>query len=339
MTSTPSGAFSDPYFASSSLILRGTSARRRRRGGTRRAGSRCRPGRRPRCAVVRAVVRGVRVGVGFHRWWSSSHGLRCWWCLAAEPKSQEIGSEWRVISENRISLSIAQVPMWVDVMNRMFEKSKASSAPISDFSSSAGVSPPAHGGAGRSRRGSPSRRRWCRSLRCCGGSWWASLSSVVSEVVRVGGVVCRDRSTGGTSPLPSRAGDGVDHGRDEDQQPLEVELGGRPEPQEHRRVQDLLEEQGTQEGPDERAPATQGLVPPSTTAVTLVKVNACLCDGSPMPNWPIRMIAPKRRRGTSRRTPDTIVRVTGIRCDVPTPRRSRPPGAASPTAASASRTP
>ncbi len=41
------------------------------------------------------------------------------------------------MSENRISLSIAQVPMWVDVMNRIFEKSKASRAPISDFSSSA----------------------------------------------------------------------------------------------------------------------------------------------------------------------------------------------------------
>ena len=36
-----------------------------------------------------------------------------------------------------MSLSIAQVPMCVAVMYRMFEKSNASSAPTSDFSSSA----------------------------------------------------------------------------------------------------------------------------------------------------------------------------------------------------------
>ena len=42
-----------------------------------------------------------------------SHGSNSWWCLAAEPKSQTIGSVSRVSSANRISLSIAQVPMWV----------------------------------------------------------------------------------------------------------------------------------------------------------------------------------------------------------------------------------
>ena len=46
----------------------------------------------------------------------SSHGLYSWWCLAAEPKSQSTGSPPRGSTANRISLSIAQVPMWVAVM-------------------------------------------------------------------------------------------------------------------------------------------------------------------------------------------------------------------------------
>ena len=45
-----------------------------------------------------------------------SHGSNSWWCLAAEPKSHTIGSVSRVSNANRISLSIAQVPMWVAVM-------------------------------------------------------------------------------------------------------------------------------------------------------------------------------------------------------------------------------
>ena len=47
---------------------------------------------------------------------TSSHGLYSAWCLAAEPKSHEIGSVLRVSRLKRISLSIAQVPMWVEVM-------------------------------------------------------------------------------------------------------------------------------------------------------------------------------------------------------------------------------
>ena len=47
---------------------------------------------------------------------TSSHGLYSLWCLAAEPKSQMIGSELRVKSANRISLSMAHVPMCVAVM-------------------------------------------------------------------------------------------------------------------------------------------------------------------------------------------------------------------------------
>ena len=62
---------------------------------------------------LRVVVRRVQVGVGISAGRRDSHGLNSWWCLAAEPKSQTIGSEFRVISANRISLSIAQVPMWV----------------------------------------------------------------------------------------------------------------------------------------------------------------------------------------------------------------------------------
>ncbi len=46
----------------------------------------------------------------------SSHGLKSWWCRAAEPKSHTTGSPPRGSSANRISLSIAQVPMWVEVM-------------------------------------------------------------------------------------------------------------------------------------------------------------------------------------------------------------------------------
>ena len=42
-----------------------------------------------------------------------SQGLKSWWWRAAEPKSHTIGSELRVSSAKRISLSMAQVPMWV----------------------------------------------------------------------------------------------------------------------------------------------------------------------------------------------------------------------------------
>ena len=47
---------------------------------------------------------------------TSSHGLYSLWCLAADPKSQAIGSELRVSRLKRMSLSIAHVPMWVAVM-------------------------------------------------------------------------------------------------------------------------------------------------------------------------------------------------------------------------------
>ena len=49
------------------------------------------------------------------RWSPSSQGLNSWWCLAAEPKSQSTGSPPRGRTANRISLSMAQVPMWVAV--------------------------------------------------------------------------------------------------------------------------------------------------------------------------------------------------------------------------------
>ena len=55
---------------------------------------------------------------------------------------------------NRISLSMAHVPMWVDVMYRMFEKSKVSSAPSSERSSSS------------LSRCSRSTRNLSRSTRC-----------------------------------------------------------------------------------------------------------------------------------------------------------------------------
>jgi hypothetical protein len=41
--------------------------------------------------------------------------LYSWWCFAADPKSQITGSPPRGRSAKRISLSIAQVPMCVDV--------------------------------------------------------------------------------------------------------------------------------------------------------------------------------------------------------------------------------
>ncbi len=53
-----------------------------------------------------------------------------------------------------MSLSTAQVPMWVEVMYRMFVKSKASNAPSEDLSSS------------ERRRASRSLRRRSMSSRC-----------------------------------------------------------------------------------------------------------------------------------------------------------------------------
>jgi hypothetical protein len=64
----------------------------------------------------------------------SSHGLYSWWCLAAEPKSHTTGSPPRGSSANLISLSMAQVPMWVAVMYLVLAMSKLSSAPSSDRS-------------------------------------------------------------------------------------------------------------------------------------------------------------------------------------------------------------
>ncbi len=84
----------------------------------------------------------------------SSHGLNNWWCLAAEPKSHSTGSPPRGSTANRISLSIAHVPMWVDVMYRMFAKSNVSNPP-SDEASSVALS-----------RASRSSRSRSRSIRC-----------------------------------------------------------------------------------------------------------------------------------------------------------------------------
>jgi hypothetical protein len=48
-------------------------------------------------------------------WVSRSHGLNRSWCFAAEPKSHMIGSLLRVIRQKRMSLSIAQVPIVVEL--------------------------------------------------------------------------------------------------------------------------------------------------------------------------------------------------------------------------------
>ena len=45
----------------------------------------------------------------------SSQGLNSWWWRAAEPKSHRTGLPPRGRTANRISLSSAHVPMWVDV--------------------------------------------------------------------------------------------------------------------------------------------------------------------------------------------------------------------------------
>ena len=51
---------------------------------------------------------------------SPSQGQYSWWWRAAEPKSHRIGSPAspspRGSRQKRISLSMPQVPMWVDVM-------------------------------------------------------------------------------------------------------------------------------------------------------------------------------------------------------------------------------
>ena len=69
----------------------------------------------PRGAVGRGAVVRRRGRRPVRPLWSS-HGAYSWWCRAAEPKSQMIGSPPRTSSEKRISLSIAHVPMWVAVM-------------------------------------------------------------------------------------------------------------------------------------------------------------------------------------------------------------------------------
>ena len=93
--STPSGSFSRPCSRSTVATLRATSSAMPASGW-----------KAPRRVEMPARARSV----------PSSHGLKSWWCLAAEPKSHSTGSPPRGSTANRISLSIAQVPMWVAVM-------------------------------------------------------------------------------------------------------------------------------------------------------------------------------------------------------------------------------
>src|SRR4051812_37625360 len=65
-----------------------------------------------------------------------------------------MGSVFLVTRANRMSLSIAQVPMWVADMYRMLAKSNASNAPRSERSSSA---------FSRASRSSRRRSNWMRS--------------------------------------------------------------------------------------------------------------------------------------------------------------------------------
>ena len=93
--STPTGSRSRPYARNSSATFRATSVAIPASGW-----------KAPRSVEMPARA----------RFSPSSHGLYSWWCFAADPKSQITGSPPRGRRANRISLSIAQVPMWVEVM-------------------------------------------------------------------------------------------------------------------------------------------------------------------------------------------------------------------------------
>ena len=113
MRSTPNGSFCRPNFSSSRLIFFATPSAIPASGLNAPRSVEI-PARAPDSARGRTAP-----------WWGAcgsasasavvvaSHGLYSWWCFAAEPKSHTIGSLLRVSREKRMSLSTAQVPMWV----------------------------------------------------------------------------------------------------------------------------------------------------------------------------------------------------------------------------------
>ena len=105
-TSTPTGASATPCSRSTVATLRATSSAIPACGWNAPRSVEM-PARAPVCLAPSGVA-----GPGV---WSS-HGLYSWWCRAADPKSHSTGSPPRGSTANRISLSMAQVPMWVEVM-------------------------------------------------------------------------------------------------------------------------------------------------------------------------------------------------------------------------------
>src|SRR4051794_38984374 len=138
----------------------------------------------------------------------------------------------------------------------MLAKSKASSAPRSDRSSSA------------RRRASRSLRRRSKEMRSSQSTafvpkvavLWGLMSGLSVRCAvrrRVVGEGAAARSGREAAPPSPRTSKRVDDCRDQDEQPLEVELGGRAQPEERGRIQHLLEEQGAEECSDEGASAAK----------------------------------------------------------------------------------
>src|SRR5689334_3378991 len=136
----------------------------------------------------------------------------------------------------------------------MLEKSNASSAPRSDFSSSS---------RSRDRR---SVRRRSKEMRVSQSTALVPKVAVVLGICGlivaplsgapcwgVGGGWARRRSGGSSAAAASGTGEGVDDGGHEDQHALEVVLRGGPEPEERRCVEQLLEQQGAEERAHEGA--------------------------------------------------------------------------------------
>src|SRR4051812_31145817 len=83
---------------------------------------------------------------------------------------------------------------------------------------------------------------------------WNLAASTGFSVRRLGSVACEGRSRGAR---PDPADLAVEDRRDHDERALEEVLPGLREVEEDDRVEDLHDEAGAEQRPDERAPATQ----------------------------------------------------------------------------------